>query len=198
MAMTPRAELRVVAGMLTPSDQVDSELAKDVWDVRRLPGVPFAEHTSDYLVNFTRMPEPFRLALKRYLAFRLTKLSWAQVQRLAGFLREFLLFVVAREATAGDYRTLTVSDMDAYRQHLKTTPNFYGRPRSDRHIWLCINALLHFLKYLKRIASPLAPEQDIDRIIWPEHLGRQPQYHDLRKAGKNTIKFVPAGGAAAT
>jgi hypothetical protein len=35
------------------TDHVETELAKDIWDVRNLPGVHYASHRSDHLINFT-------------------------------------------------------------------------------------------------------------------------------------------------
>lgn len=51
------------------------EIEKDIWDVRKIPGARITKNESDYLLNFTKIPIPFRSLAKRYLKFRITVIS---------------------------------------------------------------------------------------------------------------------------
>jgi hypothetical protein len=76
--MTRRA-LTLVAGTSAPSplECIEIEWAKDVVDVRNLPGVRYNDHRSNYLLNFTAVHVPFRAAMKDFLKFKLTTDSWS-------------------------------------------------------------------------------------------------------------------------
>jgi hypothetical protein len=54
-----RATLRLTP---PPSDQdpIEAELAKDIWDVRNLPGVRYCVHKCNHLLNFTTIPTSYR------------------------------------------------------------------------------------------------------------------------------------------
>ena len=45
-------------------DPVEEELAKDIWDVRRIPGACYSAHMSHHLLNFTHISAAFRPTTK--------------------------------------------------------------------------------------------------------------------------------------
>ena len=184
-----RTSLKVVAGTVafSPEHQAEAEFAKDIWDVRNVAGARYTDHRSDHLLNFTSIPSVFRPVVKQYLRFKLTvqQRSLSDCNKHRQNLQEFLLFYVERAAEGFTLRSLSTSDIEAYLQYLRTTANHYGRPRGALIIWEAVAMLYHFLKYLKRIDSPLAPTADIETIIWPEHRGKKPQRN------LNKIKYIP-------
>jgi hypothetical protein len=54
-------------------DPVEEEFAKDIWDVRCIPGARYPAHMSQHLLNFTHIPAAFRPPTKRFIKFRLGK-----------------------------------------------------------------------------------------------------------------------------
>ena len=139
------------------SDPVATEFAKDVWDVRRLPGVRYSAHNSDHLLNFTKVPEPFRHSTKRYVKLLLARCSHSHCTNVLRWLRYFLDFYVQRQPTVRDFRHLSRSEIEAYLMHLRTKKGQYGKPLSAKYIWEAVHALRHFLEYLERVSSPDAP-----------------------------------------
>ncbi len=57
----------------SPLERAEVELAKDIWDFRCIPGARYSDHYSNYLLNFTPVPDLFRSIVKHYFRFRLTK-----------------------------------------------------------------------------------------------------------------------------
>ncbi len=188
--MTGRSTRPRVAGTaaLALTALVEAEFAKDVWDVRQIPGARYKAHESDHLLNFTRVPVVYRPLVKRYIRHKLmTTWSQARCHNVLVNLRPFLLFWAQRAPDVDGFQPLRSADIDAYLTHLKATPNQQGRPKSAEHVWLAVNAVAHFLRYLTRIDSPLAPVRPIDTIVWPEHAGKRP------RPNPQGMKHIPEG-----
>ncbi len=167
------------------SDPVETEFAKDVWDVRKLPGVRYSAHRSDHLLNFTRVPESFRRSTKQYIKLLLTGHSHVHCDNVLRWLRFFLDFYVQRQPTVHDFQQLSRSDIEAYLMHLRTKKGQYGKPLSAKYIWEGVHALRHFLEYLERVSSPDAPLTPVSKLIWADELGSVPQ------PSRQKIKYIP-------
>ena len=61
--------IRVIEGtaLLAPLDQLTEEFAKDKWDARLIPGLRYAPHTTNYYIDFQRIPALFRPVVKEYI-----------------------------------------------------------------------------------------------------------------------------------
>jgi hypothetical protein len=80
-----------VTGAHTPFDQLEEEFSKEKWDARLIPGLRYAPHTSNYYIDFQRVPEVFRPAVKDYIKCRLaTSVTVATLHRCAYCLSNFL------------------------------------------------------------------------------------------------------------
>ena len=171
----------------TPSqpDAVEEELAKDIWDVYRLPGVRYSRHRSEHLLNFTLAPSIFRPLLKRHMRLMITRYSLSNCTLRLGYLRLFLDFYLARYPNASNFRQLSRADIEAYLVSLKAGVNQRGKPNSAQHIWRAIHHLKLFLEYLERTSSPEAPLAAVGKLIWPEDGGQQPRYQYTGE------KFIP-------
>src|SRR5947209_12334060 len=65
----PRAEVEVVDPR-SPEEIVEAEYAKDVWNLRGLPGVKVRPQQSIHTLSFSPMPEALRALAKFYLRHR--------------------------------------------------------------------------------------------------------------------------------
>src|SRR5215469_669327 len=90
-----RVSLQIVSAP-APFDTVEAELAKDIWDVRHIPGVRYTANQSNHLLNFTVVPSPFRAVTKRYIRFMLTQRSQHDCARRIRYLQLFFDFFIGR------------------------------------------------------------------------------------------------------
>src|SRR5262249_9729400 len=93
-------------------DPVESEFAKDVWDVRCIPGARYAAHQSNHLLNFTSIPTPFRHVVKRYLKFLLIQeQSQSHCTSQLRYIRQFLEFFVELRPNVRNLHQLNRNDI---------------------------------------------------------------------------------------
>ncbi len=156
-------------------DPVEAEFAKDIWDVRKIPGVRYSAHRSDHLLNFTKVPQPFRALTKRYIQLLLIRRSHVFCDIVLRWLRFFLDFYVPRYPTVGDFLQLSRSDIEAYLLHVHLKEGIDGKPLSAKYLWEGVHTVRHFLEYLERISSPDAPLTPVSKLIWVDELGSAPQ-----------------------
>ena len=78
----------------------------------------------------------------------------------------FLHFMSERSCSPKRPDCSCCSDIDAYLQYLKVTPDGRGNERSQVQRSRHLSILDRFLRYLQRIESPLAPQIPVDKIIW--------------------------------
>ncbi len=165
--------------------RTEVEFAKDIWDLRCIPGARYSDHYSNYVLNFTSIPVRFRPLVKQYLRFLLTKWGQSHCGQHLSSLCLFLTFFLEHVPDTEHFQHLGVSDMDAYLVYLQATPMRRGKTRNESAVWRNMSALDEFLRYLQRIESPLAPTRSIDQIIWPSHRGK------LRHNKAQGIKYIP-------
>ena len=158
------------------------EIEKDIWDVRKIPGAKITENRSEYLLNFTKIPLPFRNLAKRYLKFRITIVSHSQGKKDLLSLRLFLGFLHERYVTWKDLNNLTRKDMEAYLSWFRA----YTEGWKDQH-YNYFNGLGTFLEYIQRAQYPEAPELPSVLLLFKEDLPRRPQRTE------NDIKYIPDG-----
>lgn len=170
---------------LPPAEGLESEFTKDIWDVRHLPGVRYAPHRSDHLLNFTGIPLPFRPLIKRYLKFLLTQYSYNEYSNRLRELRYFLDFYTVGYPHVADFRQVKRKTIEDYLLHLTTRTNFYGKPTSRRQKWAALHVLKYFFEYLERISSPKAPLVPVAKLIWPSDTGKFPQ------SPRDGMKYIP-------
>jgi integrase len=166
-------------------DPVEAELAKDIWDVRHLPGVWYEPHQSAHLLNFTKIPTPFRALVKQYLRFSITRCSLSACRDRLIHLGLFFDWYCSTYPSAGDVHHLTRTDIEIYLVHLQARTNRYGKPTSADQRWRAVHALKFLLEYLERSSSPAAPLVPVSKLIWPGDCGIQP------RLVPNRIKYVP-------
>jgi integrase len=181
------ASLQVVSPS-APVDPGEAEFAKDIWDVRHIPGVLYTAHQSSHLLNFTGVPSPFRAVTKRYIRFMLTQHSQHDCARRLRYILIFLEFFTARYPGKDTFQSLNRADIEVYLSHLnsmKGRTNRWGKKIGEEHVWRTIKILRHFLEYLERISHPIAPLSPVGKLIWPSDGGKKPQVN------YNAVKYIP-------
>jgi hypothetical protein len=90
-------DIRPIEGTaaLAPLEQATAEFAKDKWDARLIPGLRYAPHTTNYYIDFQRVPQMFRPIVKEYIKCKLaTGVGASTLHRCAYCLGNFLTFFV--------------------------------------------------------------------------------------------------------
>lgn len=162
-----------------------AELEKDVWDVRNLPGVRLHAHRSEFLLDFRKVPLPFRASVKRYLAYHTTHSSFSTCRYYMQYLPRFLTFLVERSPERTDLVDLTRADIEAYVARLRGSTIRDGKTATPNHIHRSMSVVRDFLEYLERTASPQGPTLSVGRLVWPEDAGKPP------RRGDASIKYIP-------
>jgi hypothetical protein len=172
----------------SPIEPIEQEFEKDVWDVRRIPGVKYSAHRSDNTLNFTQIPPAFRAEVKRYLRFRLIQRSFSECSSALRHIRTFLVFFVASHPTATNLQPLQRADIEAYLLHLQGavgTTNRYGKLITRNYMSDAVARLQYFLEYLERTSSPGAPLLPVGRLLWLDDRGKRVHQRDRE------IKYIP-------
>lgn len=115
------------------------ETEKDIWDLRKIHGTRITENKSNYLLDFTAIPMPYRNLVKRYLKFRITIVSQSQASDDLMSLRLFLNFIYKEHQTWKNLKNLTRNNMESIYLGLGTIPRT-GRDHTS--------FILHNLEYV--------------------------------------------------
>jgi integrase len=164
--------LRLVDGTsaLVPGEILETEFAKDCWDVRRIPGVHYAPHKNEYFLKFNSVPDPFRSLVKDFLKFKIASGRTAStLQRCLYCLGTFFTFFAQRYPGTSILHALSEQDVDAFIMSLQAWVSTRGLRDGVQHIQHHISYLEEFLAYLERTENTLRPKQPTSRIIWPQH-----------------------------
>jgi site-specific recombinase XerD len=171
-------------------DRVEEEFAKDIWDVRFIPGARYPAHRSEYRLNFTGIPDPFRALIKRYLRFLITQRSQQWCARTIRWLELFVHFFLTTYPDACDFQPLSRADVEAYLVYLhrfKGVPYRQGMRMSDEAFWRTVTGLRKFLEYLEQTSSAEAPLKAVGKLIWLSDSGAVP----LPQYNPSIIKYIP-------
>src|SRR5260370_28402589 len=120
----------------SPSEQLEAELARDRWDARNIPGLRYAPHDTGYYVDFRRVPEVFRAAVKDYVRLKLSGGRTAiTLNHDARYLGHFFTFFLQRYPSARTLDKLSSQDIDAFILYLKTEPNHLRLKKPPQHFY---------------------------------------------------------------
>ncbi len=183
------SHLKLVDGTsaLLPVEQLETELAKDRWDARKIPGLRYAPHTDSHYVKFVNVPEVFRPLVKDYVKFLLAAGQAAKtLDACACQLGHFFTFFLKRYPDAHTLHDLTVQDIDTFITHLRAEAHLHARKGSEMHIWRHVHHLEGLLNHLERVQSQSKPNEPTVRLIWPHH------YPRLNFAiSEQRVKYIP-------
>ena len=179
--------LRLIDGTaaLSPVSQLEAEFAKDRWDARNIPGLPYAPHSTHYYVNFLHVPQVFRAVVKNYARLKVTEGRVAQtISRAVYCVGHFLTFFVEQYPSSTTLHDLSTHDVDRFIAFLKATAEQEQLKDPFQYLQSRISYLEEFLCYLERSQDLIRPHEPTARLIWPHHYpkGEQP---------KSTVKYLP-------
>jgi hypothetical protein len=168
------------------TDDLETEFAKDRWDARKIPGLRYAPHRTNYYINFGCIPEAFRPAVKDYAKFQFAADRAAKtLDQCAYYLGRFFTFFVEHYPCATTLHDLKQQDIDDFIVYLKAKVNNRGQLTSDTQIGYHVLALEGFLCYLERGQNPIRPEKPTPSIIWPHH------YPNWKSDRRERVKYIP-------
>jgi integrase len=171
---------------LSPSEQLEAELARDRWDARTIPGLRYAPHDTKYYVDFRQVPEVFRSAVKDFLRLKLVGgRSATTLNSKARYLGHFLTFFLHRYPSACTLYTLSFHDIDAFILYLKTSADQRGVKNLSQNIYSHLVPLKGLLFYLERVGHPIQPNEPATRIVWRDH------YPQVDRSGSGQVKYIP-------
>jgi len=181
-------DIRIIEGtaITSPLEQLTEEFAKEKWDARLIPGLRYAPHTTNYYIDFQRIPVIFRPVVKEYIQCRLaTGVTVATLHRVTYSLGNFLTFFLQQCPHAQTLQALSKQDIDMFIMALKAEAEEHGWKDNNQRIRNHISDLEELLCYLERIQSSLRPKEPTTRIIWPSHYPRL--YHQPH----TQVKYIP-------
>jgi integrase len=183
---TPAFRLVDGTSALVSSSQVEVEFAKDRWDARNIPGLPYAAHDTHYYVDFHWVPQRFRSVVKHYARFKFAEGRVVQtLQRAVYCVGNFLTFLVERSASLTTLHELSAQDVDGFIAVLKGKAEAQRLKGTQQYLQHHILYLEEFLCYLERSQNPIRPHEPTARIVWPHHYPKRTH----PKSGQ--VKYIP-------
>jgi integrase len=172
---------------LASSSQLEAEFAKDRWDARNIPGLPYAPHGTHYYVDFHWVPQKFREVVKDYARFKLAAGRAVQtLQRAVYCVGNFLTFLVEQHSTSlATLHELSAQDVERFIVILKAKAEAQKLKDTQQYLQHHILYLEEFLCYLERSQNPIRPHEPTARIVWPHHYPKR----NHPKSGQ--VKYIP-------
>src|SRR6266446_497584 len=112
-----RSPLSLVEGTvaLQLADHLETEFAKDCWDARNIPGLPYGPHSTQYYINFLHVPAIFRPLVKSYARFKFAEGRVAlTLKRGVYCVGNFLTFLMQCYPHSTTLHDLSAHDVDAF------------------------------------------------------------------------------------
>lgn len=156
------------------------EFSKDTWDCRKISGAAISPTSTDYLLNFTRVPEQFKPLAKKYIKYRTTIYSHSQCNADLIAIRWLFMGIAQQEPLWKGLQELT-------RKHMET---FYAWYRNQnigqiKKYYEYLTTIRSFLEYIQRAGYEEAPKIPVVRLIFQEDIPVMP------KKSEEEIKYIP-------
>ena len=161
---------------------IREEFEKDIWDIRKIPGIKVVAHEAKYLLNFEGIPEPFLNMVKRYIKFRMTIRSHGQCCLDIRAVRFFLIFINEKYSLWKNLSPLSRKDVEEYLIWYRKITNEHKKAQIQYLISLRV-----FLETIELHQYQEAPKKPIALLLFREDL---PRYERL---SENNIKYIPEG-----
>jgi integrase len=156
------------------------EYEKDIWDIRNIDHTKIKKHVSHYLLNFSDIPLAYRSFVKRYIKYRLSRLSCGQCRTDISGIKMFLQFIYKRHPDWKNLNNLTRIDIELYIAWFnKYTSNFKA---SKNGYFISLNT---FLRNIEIFEYEEAPSKPLSSLIFKE------DFPKFIKSTENSIKFIP-------
>jgi integrase len=164
-----------------------AELAGDIWNLERIPGVKIKDHHTKFTLTFNRIPPAFRPLVKEYVGFNLLvagTVPSTEAMRISSLARFFTRFA-EKHSTADDLRQLTAADVADFVAYLRATPGKRGGGCRPAYLNDHLGDVEGLIRHLQRHEHALAPFKVADQIFLPEFRQREP------RQGAAVTKYIP-------
>lgn len=157
------------------------EIAKDIWDYKKIPGTRKCHNVKTHNLYFSEIPFAFRELVKRYTRIQIIKYSFAHCMHIIRAFKYFFQYIARVEPEWKDIKNLKRLHMEGFIQDLSSqVPDAAGRLK-----YLVI--LRQFLTYSQAADYPEAPMTYYEKLIFSDDMPKIPQ------RGDGTIKYIPTG-----
>lgn len=176
---------RNVVRFITDFYDERSELERDRWHARMIPGVKISAAGKRTIpsLNFEEIPDYYRESVKRYLKTLIYRRSWSFCCEILIYIRYFYKVFYAHGYGDGFQEILSRSDIESYLQWVsedyeKNNATFRSKAVSFIRNWLDFIQLAEF---------STAPKKDITRLILEEDIPRRERAADTLEK----VKYIP-------
>lgn len=176
---------RNVVRFITDFYDERSELERDRWHARMIPGVKISAAGKRTIpsLNFEEIPDYYRESVKRYLKTLIYRRSWSFCCEILIYIRYFYKVFYAHGYGDGFQEILSRSDIESYLQWVsedyeKNNATFRSKAVSFIRNWLDFIQLAEF---------SIAPKKDITRLILEEDIPRRERAADTLEK----VKYIP-------
>lgn len=157
-----------------------NEFDKDIWDIRKIPGVRVLDHISHYNLNFTKVPEVFLDLVKRYIKYRISIRSSGHCSLDIRAIQLFLNYIHKKYPTWIELSLLSRKDIEEYLIWYRKVTEKNKRAAESYLIPLNV-----FLGTIERNQYPEAPKTPASLLMFREDFPRK------FKPSEDSIKYIP-------
>lgn len=156
------------------------EFDKDIWDIRKIPGVRVLEHISHYNLNFTKVPKAFLDLVKRYIKYRISITSTGRCSFDIRAIQLFLNYIHEKYPMWVDLSLLSRKDIEEYLIWYRKATEKTKRAAENYLIPLNV-----FLSTIERNQYPEAPKTPTALLMFREDFPRK------LKPSEDSVKYIP-------
>lgn len=161
------------------------EMEKDVWHAAKLPGtrISACDRRGRGSISFADIPEYYRPMVKRYLGKLVTRRSWSYCGEALVYLKYFFGIFYRHGHGNGFLENLCRKDVEQYliwtmEEHKDSNATYRSK---------AVSFVRYFLDYIQMAEFPLAPEKDIDRLIFDDDIPRRERISDTMEK----VRYIP-------
>lgn len=155
------------------------EVDKDIWDLRKIPYARFPKHKTQYLIDFTKVPEQFRESVKSYLKTKLATNSDLGKRMIA--LNFFFQFLNEKNKKMKDFNSFKRDDIENFIIYINT------KKQANRDtLYRYLTHTKDYFQYLEKVQHSVAPKLPTLLLFFKEDF---PKMNFV--TNENTIKYIP-------
>ena len=144
---------------------VEAMLARDIWDIRRLPFARSMMGRPYNWARFDRIPEALRPLVKRFCRSQVRAWSPLNLYETTRTLGCGLPFLLGRWPEATDMSLVRRSDLEALVAHTLATPNSKGAPASYDHLRSVVTSVRRLVDYTRSADGEMPPSESTEHLF---------------------------------
>lgn len=161
------------------------EMEKDVWHAANILGVKISacDRRGRGSISFADIPEYYRAMVKRYLGKLVTRRSWSYCGEMLVYLKYFFGIFYRHGYGDGFLKNLCRGDVEKYliwtmEEHKDSNATYRSK---------AVSFVRYFLDYIQMAEFPLAPDKNVDRLIFDDDIPRRERISDTMEK----VKYIP-------